>query len=85
MITIFDLNLALSNYLFKIINQFIARLIALVVSHIPVMINEKYFVGNRLIEARNEIAAEKKHNIASTCPAHHDSADASNGESPFQA
>ena len=59
MITIFDLKLALSNYLFKIINHSIAHLIALVVSHIPVMINEKYLVGNRLTEARNEIAAEK--------------------------
>ena len=28
-------------------------------SHIPVMINEKYLAGNRLTEARNEIAAEK--------------------------
>ena len=59
MITIFDLKLPLSNYLFKIINHSIAYLIALVVSHIPVMINKKYLVGSRLTEARNEIAAEK--------------------------
>ena len=74
----------MSNYLFKIINHSIARVIALIVSYISVMINEKYLVGNRLTEAENEIAAEKN-NIASTCPAHYDSADASNVECPFQA
>ena len=84
MITIFDLKLALYNYLLKIINYSIAHLIALVVSHIPVMINEKYLVGNRLTVARRK-SQQKNHNIASTCPAHHDSADASNVESPFQA
>ena len=59
LITIFDLQLALSNYLFKTINHSTAHLIAIFVSHIPVMINEKYLVGNRLTEAGNEIAAKK--------------------------
>ena len=68
MITIFDLKLALSNYLFKIINHSIAHLIALIASHIPVIVNEKYLVGNRFTEARNEIAAEKtQHCVDLSC------------------
>ena len=68
LIIIFDLKLALPNYMFKIVSHSIAHLIALVVSHIPVMINEKYLVGNRFTEARNEIAAEKtQHCVDLSC------------------
>ena len=67
MIAIFDMELALSHYLFKIISRSIAHFIALVVSHISLMINEKYLVGNKLTEARNEIAAEKTQHCVDPC------------------